>query len=109
MDALREMFLYHAWATKTLIEHCGSVPHKRLHDSIPGTFGAVHPTLVHIVSAEQRYLERLDGEPRAPSLNEDAHPSLEELSTHAEASSVRWLRVLDRLPEIDLTLPPRGD
>src|SRR5712692_8840358 len=101
MDALHEMFLYHAWATQKLIEHCTSLPHKRLHESIPGTFGAIHPTLVHIISAEQRYLERLDSEPRDPSISEDAHPTLEALGARAEALSARWLRLLDRLPELD--------
>lgn len=107
MEPLRELFRHHAWATETLIAHCATLPPEALESTVPGTAGTIRHTLTHLVAADDRYLQRLDGE--APGVRESEPPSLAELQEHVTAQARRWEAVLDRVDELDVTIGPRGD
>ena len=47
LDALRDMFRYHAWATLRLIDFCAGLPPEQLGGSVPGTRGPILNTLRH--------------------------------------------------------------
>ena len=108
MDPLREMFRYHAWATLTLIDHCAELAPERLRESAPGTYGPVLPTLVHLVAAEQRYLEGMTGEAADSPVREGMELTLAELRERFEAHVPRWEALVDRAGELDVTLSGRG-
>lgn len=107
MDPLREMFRHHAWATLTLIDRCMGLPAEPLHEAVPGTYGSILDTLVHLVGADQRYLERLTGEPSESPLREGEAPTLADLRLRFEAQVRRWEALLDRVADLDVTLPAR--
>jgi uncharacterized damage-inducible protein DinB len=108
MEPLREMFRYHEWATRTLIEHCMTVPPERLSEPAAGTYGAILPTLVHLLAAEQRYLYGMTREEADPSLREGMEPPLADLLVCVERQARRWDALIDRAGELDVTLPGRG-
>jgi uncharacterized damage-inducible protein DinB len=107
LDPLRELFRHHAWATQALIDHCAGLPPDALQATVPGTAGTIHHTLVHLVAADGRYLSLMTGAPQA--VRESAPPPLGELRAHFAEQVRRWDAVLDRLDELDVTIPARGD
>lgn len=111
MDPLRTMFRHHFWATLGLIDHCATLPPEQLQVSVPGTMGTIHATLVHLVAADQRYLERLDGQKADPRVYESQVPAppLADVRAALAAQAERWESVLDRVGDLDVTLPARGD
>ena len=56
------LFEHHIWATRALIEHCQTLTPQQLSLSLPGTYGAIVPTITHIIAEDQRLLARLTGE-----------------------------------------------
>ncbi len=108
MDPLREMFHHHAWATLTLIDHCNSLPPEPLHEAVPGTYGAILNTLTHLVGADQRYLDGLTGEPPESPIRPGEVLPLADLRRRFEMQVRRWEALLDRVEELDVTLPARG-
>ncbi len=76
MNPLREMFLHHDWATRTLFDRCRALPAADLQQTVPGTYGTILGTLVHLVSGDQLYLELMTGKPEmAPIRGEVSHRS----------------------------------
>ena len=57
-----ELFKHNRWANLRLLDWCGDLDAQLLKSSAAGTFGEVRPTLVHLVGAEERYVEYLTGE-----------------------------------------------
>ncbi|HEV7216715.1 MAG TPA: DinB family protein [Chloroflexota bacterium] len=107
MDPLRELFDHHCWATDTLIAHCATLPPDAWQATVPGTAGTVHHTLVHIVGADGRYLRLLTG--TAPAVQESAPPPLDQLRAQFAAQARQWQAALDRVDELDVSIPARGD
>ena len=108
MDPLREMFRHHVWATLTLIDHCISLAPEPLHEAIPGTYGPILNTLTHLIGADQRYLDGLTGEPPQSPIRQGERLELADLRRRCEAQARRWEALLDRVAELDVTLPARG-
>lgn len=107
MEPLRELFQYHAWATLRLIDHCMGLSEALVQESVPGTYGPIVHTFTHLVGADQRYLELLTNEPpEAPISREEVLP-LADVRARFEAQIPRWNALLDRVGELDVTLPPR--
>jgi uncharacterized damage-inducible protein DinB len=108
MEPLREMFRHHAWATLTLLDYCERLPPEKLREAAPGTYGPILETFIHLVAADQRYLERLTGQPAAARLREGDTLALTDLRPRFEASVQLWEGLLDRVDELDVTLQGRG-
>lgn len=54
---------HEVWADLELLAFCARLSPEQLRWSVPGTYGAIHNTLQHIVRAQRGYLGRLTGEP----------------------------------------------
>ncbi len=108
MNALREMFCHHAWATLMLIDTCTGLPPESLREAVPGTYGPILNTLVHLVGADQRYLDGLTGEPPVSPIRQGELLPLADLRRRFEVQARRWEALLDRVEELDVTLPARG-
>jgi uncharacterized damage-inducible protein DinB len=59
---LVETFRHNRWANMRLLDWCAGLADDLLDASAPGTFGNARRTLVHLVGAEERYVEYLTGE-----------------------------------------------
>lgn len=108
MNPLREMFLHHAWATGTLFDVCAALPAAELQQTVAGTYGTVIATLVHLVAADQRYLEVMTGRPASAPIRERTEPLLATLSAAFEAQSATWQTLVDAASTLDVTIPARG-
>lgn len=65
---LIEAFRYNKWANLHLLDVCAKLSEEQLQLTAPGTYGTISATLLHLFSAEQRYLRRLAG--TKPEINE---------------------------------------
>ena len=81
-----EAFRYNKWANLHLLEVCASFTDEQLQLTAPGTYGSLERTLMHLLGAEQRYVQRLGGdEPRIRSKSD--FPGVSALVEHARRSS----------------------
>jgi uncharacterized damage-inducible protein DinB len=93
---LVEAFRYNRWANLHLLDVCAELHDEQLQLTAPGTYGTIAATLLHLVSAEQRYLRRFgQGEPR---INErDGFPGVTGLRGHAERSGDQLIAVASHI------------
>lgn len=99
---LVEMFGHNHWANLRLFDWCAGVDDALLDSSAPGTFGDARSTLVHLVSAEERYVELLTGEviPEDRRLKpEDSFPGLALLRERIDASGRRLIEIAGSTPD----------
>lgn len=61
-EPLAEMFRYNRWANLRLLEDCNGLPDDQLDQLVPGTFGSIRSTLLHLVSGQDVFIARLRGE-----------------------------------------------
>lgn len=61
-ETLLRLVRHNTWANLRLLDFCNSLAPEQLEWTTPGTFGTLHRTLHHIVSAEHGYLLLLTGE-----------------------------------------------
>src|SRR5215210_5797965 len=104
---LAELFRHNLWANLTLIDLCAMLPIDVLGTDVPGTYGATHETLTHLVGAEERYLAALvgGGERRNPTLEETA-PDLGTLRDHARQSGegfIAYAETVEGNPTLQVT------
>jgi uncharacterized damage-inducible protein DinB len=82
---LIEAFRYNKWANLHLLDVCAKLSDEQLELTAPGTYGTISATLLHLFSAEQRYLRRLAG--TTPGINErEPAPNVAVLREHAVRS-----------------------
>ena len=105
MDPLDALFRHHAWATLRLIDHCAALPVDQLRATAPGTYGTIEATLVHLVAADQRYLEDMDGEAPGSRVSEAGGQSLAEVRAAAELQAARWTALVRRASELNVVRP----
>ena len=93
---LVEAFRYNRWANLHLLDVCKGLSDGQLQLTTAGTYGTIAATLMHLVSAEQRYMKRFGaGE---PLINErDAFPGVAALTEHAERSGDQLIEVASRI------------
>ncbi|CAN5552948.1 DinB family protein [soil metagenome] len=97
-----EMFGHNRWANLRLFDWCAGVHDALLDSSAPGTFGDARSTLVHLVSAEERYVELLTGDeiPDDQRLEiDDPFPGLELLRERIDASGQRLIAIAGSTPD----------
>jgi uncharacterized damage-inducible protein DinB len=87
------LYQRNAWANGEVLRACASLDPSVLRREGPGVFGAIGPTLGHIVRAEQDYLERLTGDGPSEWVTRESPLDLDRLAALAEEGSER-LRVI---------------
>ncbi|HET8522608.1 MAG TPA: DinB family protein [Thermomicrobiales bacterium] len=55
------LFEHHKWSNLTLIDFCADLSDEMLALTVPGTFGGVRQTLVHVIANEEHYLTFFPG------------------------------------------------
>ena len=103
-DHLRTILGHDVWATLTQLERCETLTPAELGLTVPGAYGSIHATLAHLVAADRRYLCGITGEARVPWSVADA-PPVAGLRAEAERQRAGWADVLDRIDEVDCTMP----
>lgn len=58
---LVDLFRHNSWANLRLLEACESLSDEQLDTALPGTYGTIRDTLLHVVRAEVSYVARVTG------------------------------------------------
>lgn len=100
---LRDLIEHHIWANDTLLSFCEGLTPEQLALTVPGTFGGVEATLVHIALNEEHYLRLIDhgGVPTgvtATILDGDVPRELASVRPALERAAAAWREVVDRHP-----------
>ena len=78
---LRQM-RHDVWATERLLRHLRAMSAQQLQLTVPGTYGNILRTLMHLVAADERYLRRFFALPE-PLLDDNGPDlSLDEIARH---------------------------
>ena len=97
---LLELFRHKAWATARLIDFCQTLDPSHLEASMPGTYGSIRVTLVHLANGDTNYVRRLTGE-ELGRLDEST-ATLDAVAARLATLATRWEQILE-----DASLPDR--
>lgn len=89
---LADAFEHHVWATLRIIDACRELTEEQLTSESPGLYGAILPTIRHLVGADRSYLNLLSNGSVA-EIEEDAL-GLVELRAAMEANGPVWAAVI---------------
>lgn len=93
---LIEAFRYNKWANLHLLDVCTALSDEERQLTALGTYGTISATLLHLFSAEQRYLRRLTG--TTPKISERRRArSLAVLREHAVRSGDQLIEAAKRI------------
>jgi uncharacterized damage-inducible protein DinB len=98
MKNLRDQLAYDRWANLRFVDAISNLDSQALRQNIPSSFPSLHQTLVHILWAEELWLERWQGRPFVPSLDLEDFPSLLAIRRGLEETHVKQLQFLQELP-----------
>ena len=101
-DIWRDALLYNKWANLELLDTCTRLSDAQLQLTVPGTYGTIAATWMHLLAAEQRYVRRLTGVEPALSEKHD-FPGVEALKEHAARSGAALLAAASGLGPEDTT------
>jgi uncharacterized damage-inducible protein DinB len=84
---IADFFKFNLWANLRVLDACAGLDDAQLDATIRGTFGSVRETLVHIVAAEEGYVQRFTGQRHELALHEgDSFPGFDELRRRGRRS-----------------------
>jgi uncharacterized damage-inducible protein DinB len=78
-ETLIELIRYNNWANAQILAFCQELTPEQLAATVPGTYGAIHETLWHMIHAEADYIGRLTGERPQPPFTREEGPSVAEI------------------------------
>ncbi len=94
---LADAFEHHVWATLRVIDACRGLTEEQLTAGSEGVYGAILPTLRHIVGGDRSYLELLSGGALPPIDEEvEAALGLDDMRAIMEANGPVWAEVIGR-------------
>ena len=97
-QALTELFKHNLWANLRLLDVCAGVEVTQLDAAVPGTYGSIRDTLVHLFGAEGRYVALLQSQPPDPTFGERVgFPGWDELRLRARESGEALIRIVEEL------------
>lgn len=78
-ETLVELIRYNNWANTQILAVCQELTAEQLASTVPGTYGAIHETLGHMIYAEADYVGRLTGDRPKPPFKWEDGPSVAEI------------------------------
>jgi len=100
---LAALFEHNLWANKIVLERCATLTDEQLDATMPGIYGSIRSTLVHIFGAEERYATMLTSRPPIPFLREqEPFPGFDELRGVCDASGQTLIDVAEQAKPDDV-------
>lgn len=69
------LFQFNSWANARTRRAVESLPEEKIYTDMNNSFGSIHGTLVHIVGAEDIWLQRLEGAERGMFMKKEDYPT----------------------------------
>ncbi len=88
---LIEFVLYNRWANQQLLATCLNLDENVLTADIPGALGSIQETFVHLLRAEARLLNRINGTAPQPPFQWEDGPSLAQMAEFAAQVSAAFM------------------
>ena len=102
LEMLRTLYEYSAWARDRMLEAAGRLTPDQLQTPIPGVYGSIHETLVHMAASQWMWLERIQGRsPHVVPTGAD-FTSLDQLRAWWDEQHAAGLAYLATLADADL-------
>lgn len=92
-DLLTILFRHNTWANLALLDFCQALAPEQLDWVVSGTFGSVRDTLLHIVSVEVSYVNRVTGGLPGTPPEEGWSPQPQELKHDAAWCGEEFLKL----------------
>jgi uncharacterized damage-inducible protein DinB len=80
-----------------MIDACAALTDEQLDATMPGTFGSIRATLLHMIGAEDRYVGRLKGEQAGPRMEDEPFPGFPALRATAERTGNDLIEIAENL------------
>jgi uncharacterized damage-inducible protein DinB len=92
---LPDFFEFNRWANQTLLDFCAGLSEAQLDATVPGTYGSIRETLLHLLAGEEGYTRHFTGAyPTTPGLDDlTTFPGIDELRRRAEKSGTELTRI----------------
>lgn len=98
-DAMLIDFIrYNNWANAQVIAACEQLTAEQRRASAAGSYGSIHATLGHLISAEASYVRRLTGDAPQPPFQWTDPPSIADLAAYAPSVAAALLDAAQRIP-----------
>ena len=95
---LRDFFTYNLWANLRLLDACASLEGMALTTTLPGTYGSIGDTWLHVAQGEEGYVARFTGQPPTPSLRGcKTFPGFAVLREHLKQSGEGLIAIVEQL------------
>jgi uncharacterized damage-inducible protein DinB len=85
MKEFMEKLTYNHWANRHLAEAVSELDNKQFMKMIISSFPSIHKTLIHIIWAEELWLERWQGRSFVPELDPEEYPTSESIMKKFES------------------------
>lgn len=95
---LVEMIRANNWANAVVLAACAPLSDDQLDSRVPGVYGTIRDTLLHMLWAEGDYVNRITGSRPLPSFRRDEKPPLSALAAYAELTGAALLDTVQRTP-----------
>ena len=95
---LIEFVHYNQWANQALLDVCATLDAALLDAEIPGAYGSIVTTFLHVLRAEAGFLKRIHGASPEPPFAWDGHPTLAQLKAFEAELGARLLETVRAVP-----------
>lgn len=94
MNVLLEQMKYDGWANGRVLDVISHLAPEAFARMLPGSFPSIQQTLVHILWAEELWLERWQGRPFKSALDAGSYPTVESVRAGLEDVHARQIEFL---------------
>ena len=103
-------FKFNLWANLRLLDACAGLDSAVLDATVPGTYGSIRTTLLHVVAAEEGYVGRFTGRrPDRPLRDGESFPGFDELRRQTVQNGEALIAIGERfVPGQMLQIPYDG-
>jgi uncharacterized damage-inducible protein DinB len=93
-----EFFQFNHWANQELMGFCINLSDEIITASIPGSYGSIRDTFIHILKAKMSFLKRFHGAYPKPDFKWEESPTLAHLMAYETVLNEALFDTLQRVP-----------
>jgi uncharacterized damage-inducible protein DinB len=103
-----EFLRYNRWANLVLLDACLGLSDEQLESGLPGSFGTIYDTFVHIIRSEASYYRRLTKVQLEPPFAWDRRPTLAVMRPYAEEAGSALVAAAEQVDPAGMVEHERG-